>query len=211
MSLTVPDYVLNQKNIIQGPGLAYYAPYVTAGGDPATNAIVPVGLFTEDGIEAPGHKITFQHVKSDQSTWAVDTFVTDQEMKIKLTLQEMSPTNMLIGMGLPTDSLVAGPPAVINFGEFFNIIAAGSLPSTRIDFRHWIFRMPSPGFDQGTTPKAGWMYLQLFKAAVTTHAVPKVGKKHQMTLQIDVEAFADTSVADARGSVAKLTFATPGV
>ncbi len=210
MSLTVPDYVLNQKNLIQGPGLAYYAPYVTAGGDPATNTIVPVGLFTEDGLEF-GHKITFQHVMADQSTWPVDTFVTAQEMKIKVTLEEMSPTNMAIGMGLQSDALIPGPPSVIQFGEFFNIIAANSLPSTRIEFRHWIMRMPSPGFDQGTTPKAGWMYLQLFKAAVTTHSVPKVGKKHQMTLQVEIEAFADTSVADAKGNVGKLTFATPGV
>jgi hypothetical protein len=210
MSLTVPDYVMGQKNLIEGPGLAYYADYVAAGADPATNAIIPVGLFSEDGIEF-GHKITFSHVKSDQATWPVDTFVTDQEMKIKLTLQEMSPTNMLIGMGLQVGALAAGPPAVISFGEFFNILAAASLPSTRIEFRHWIMRMPSPGFDQGTTPKAGWMYLQLYKAAVTAHSAPKVGKKHLMTLQVEIEGFADTSVADAKGNVGKLTFATPGV
>jgi hypothetical protein len=210
MSLVVPDYLMNQKNIIQGPGLAYYAPYVAAGADPATADIVPVGLFTEDGIEF-GHKITFSHVKADQSTWPVDTFVTDQEMKIKLTLEEMSPSLMAIGMGLQTDALIPGPPAAIQFGEFFNIIAAGSLPSTRIEFRHWIMRIPSPGFDQGTTPKAGWAYLQLFKAAVTAHSAPKVGKKHQMTLQVEIEGFADTSVADAKGNVGKLTFAIPGV
>ncbi len=210
MSLTLPDYSLNQKNLIEGPALAYYAPYVPAGGDPPTNTIVPVGFFTEDGLEF-GHKITFQHVKSDQSTWPVDTFVTDQEMKLKMTLQEMSPTNMLVGLGLKTESLDSGPPAVISFGEFFNIIAASSTPSTRIEFRHWILRMPSPGFDQGTTPKAGWMYLQLFKAAVTAHAAPKVGKKHLMTIQIEVEGFTDSSVTDAKGNVGKLTFATPGV
>jgi len=210
MALTVPDYVMNQKNIVQGPGLAYYAPYVTAGGDPATADIVSVGLFSEDGIEF-GHKITFSHVKSDQSTWPVDTFVTDQEMKIKLTLQEMSPTNMLIGMGLQAGALAAGPPAVISFGEFFDIIAAASTPSTRIEFRHWIMRLPSAGFDQGTTPKAGWAYLQLFKAAVTAHSAPKVGKKHLLTLQVEIEGFADSSVADAQGNVGKLTFATPGV
>lgn len=210
MTLSVPDYVLNGKNIVQGPGLCYYAPYVAAGGDAASNALVAVGLFTEDGIEF-GHKITYSHVKSDQSTWAVDTFVTDQEMKIKLTLQEMSPTNMLIGMGLPTDSLAAGPPAVISLGEFFNIISASAVPSTRIEFRQWIMKVPSPGFDQGTTPKAGSLYARLFKAAVTAHSAPKVGKKHEMTLQIEVEGFADFSIADARGSVGDLRFATPGV
>jgi hypothetical protein len=210
MPLTFPDYAMNGKNFVQGPGLAFYAPYVTAGGDAPSNSMVAVGLFTEDGIET-GHKITYQHVKSDQSTWATGTFVTDQELKFKLTLQEMSPANLTVGMGLPTGSLAAGPPAVISLGEFFDIISASGVPSTRPEFRQWIMRTPSPGFDQSTTPKGAWMYWRMFMAAVTAHSAPKVGKKHQMTLQIEVEGFADFTIANAKSSVGDVAFAIPGV
>jgi hypothetical protein len=210
MSLTVPDYIRNARNFVQGPGLAYYAPYVTAGGDPATNAIVPVGLFSEDGLEF-GHKPTFSDVKSDQSTYPLTTYLTDQELELKITLQEMSPTNLLIAFGLKPEALDAGPPTVLSFGEVFDIISALSLPTTRPVFRQFVFRMPGPGFDEQTTPKAGWMFLQVFKATVVAHSAPKVGKKHLMTVQATIRAYADYTIDNSIACVGKLSFPEPGV
>jgi hypothetical protein len=186
------SYAMDSKNFVQGPGRVWHAPYVTAGGNAPQGTLISIGLFTKDGQEYD-HKLTFMDADSDQSLYAIETFLTKEEIDVKVTWQELSPANLNRALGQAAGSLT-GPPAVQGLGQPFDI--ATGIPSTRPIYEQWIFQFPSPGHDGTTSPIAAWAYLQLFKATVVAHGPIKIGKEHLGTIQTTIRGYTDTSIAD---------------
>jgi hypothetical protein len=202
MPLTRPTYTANSANAIQGPTLVCYAPYVTAGADAAANTQVPIGLFTEDGIEIDEKK-TFMDMKTDQSAFAVDTFLTEREIDLKFTWYELSPGNLNVAMGENASSLSSPPNATQGGGDFFDVLSSSGIPSVRPTFRQWIAYIPSPGHDNTTSPIAAYGYIQLFKACVVAHGVCKTGKKHLGMMQTTIRGYLDFTIAASVNRVYK--------
>lgn len=202
MPLTRPTYVANSANAVVGPTLVCYAPYVAAGADAAANTQVPIGLFTEDGIEIDEKK-TWQPMLTDQSAFEVDAFLTERSIDVKVTWYELSPANLNVAMGELPASLSSPPNATQGGGDFFDILSSSGIPSVRPNFRQWIFYIPSPGHDNTTTPIAAYGYLQIFKGYVNAHGPCKTGKKHLGMMQTTIRGCLDFTIAASVNRVYK--------
>jgi hypothetical protein len=201
MPVTFPaTYEMDSKNYVQGPGRAWYAPYVANGADAPQNTIVPIGLYSKDGLEID-EKPTFMDAESDQSVYAIETFLTKREIDVKITWQEVSAANLNKALSYSASAL-SGPPPTLGLGIPFDI--AGGIPSTRPIYGQWLFQFPSPGHDGTTTPIAAWAYLQLYKAVVVAHGAMKVGKEHLMTIQTTIRGYTDTTITDLKKCVGLL-------
>lgn len=190
------NYGLDNKQLIQGPVQLYYAPYVPNGADPAQNAIKSLGMIDKAGIEFD-HKPTFADVETDALTSPVDSFLTKQDWMLKFNLEELSPANVAFILGAPASSLVVGGGvSTLGLGDPFDVQASAN-PSMRPPYFCAMFRFPSPGHDQTTSPIGAWGYYQFFKAYVQSHGAIKYGKDTLSIANVSLRALSDITVSGA--------------
>ena len=193
--ITFPaPYVVNPQNFVQGPTLAYWSPMTIAGADPAANAINFLGLVDKNGFEFEP-KPTYSETDSDEFTVPVEAFMTKQEYSFKVTLQEVGPANLNLALGLPASSLVntSGIQFVQGLGEPIDVLN-GTNPQMRAIYRQLIFRFPSTGHDNTTTPTGAWGYYQAYKAFLTPGSI-KYSKETLATVALTVKCLTDYTVA----------------
>ncbi len=193
MPVTYPvSYGIDPKNFVQGPIRLWYAPYVPAGADAAQGTWVSLGAIDKSGIEFD-HKPTYTDVEIDQSTTAVDSFLTKQEYDIKATIDEVSIANLALVFGAKAAALAGG---TLSLGEFFDV-QAGTVPSMRPTYYQVAFQFPSPGHDNGTSPIGAWGYIQLYKAFFQAHGAIKFSKDAKASVQATIRGLADFTIGGA--------------
>lgn len=193
MPVTFPvSYGIDPKNFVQGPTRLWYAPYVPAGADAAQGSWVALGAIDKSGIEFD-HKPTYADVEIDQSTVAVDSFLTKQEFDFKATIDEVSIANLALVFGFKAAALVGG---TLSMGEPFDV-QAGTVPSMRPTYWQVAFQFPSPGHDNGTSPAGAWGYVQLYKAFFQAHGAVKFSKDAKASVQATIRGLADFTVSGA--------------
>lgn len=206
-----PVWLAHEKEMSIGPVKLWRAPYQAAGGEAATEDIKPMGILSNDGIELD-HKVTYAHAEVQQLTYALRTALTKQELDLKFTVQHLKREYLSWFLGLPNNPYTADPGGdLFGFGEPMDTTADDDTASPCMEppYGQWIMQFSSPGLNFETTPKCGYAYLRLFKAAVISHGSIKFTKTGYASVQCTLKAFADLSVTGTANKVGEMLLLKP--
>lgn len=211
-STSIPVYDWMKKKVVQGCVLAYYGAFGPGNAEP-TGGWKSAGIMEPDGISY-NDKRTFSEIKTSQMARAIDAFIANDELDMKITLAHMDAETVRIARGKRSASLVTtagttafgkevqalGEPAGIGAGG--DIVTGTEEPDYRADFMQWLFLWPSTNFDESVAstfvnPRAKWGCLRLYKAYTHSAGEVKYGPGKHSTLGFSIRGLDDLTVSGA--------------